>query len=370
MVHHKDCRPVPRLAAVGGCVMERLGAEQRVEAQEDAVSAAGTGGGTEDQTERDESKEKDENTSEGLLAKLRTFLSHYHIHIIAVFFAVGCPILVNATAGAGEGMPGVALLPALYMVQWLFHRQFYGYMFLLPIPILAMFVINNTWGPSGMWGENPGADVAYALLPSVAFIFNYAAVYAASLLAKHRKKSIDASCDRISDFLLKLWLHNETTPDFVYVKRDRVLPSMAAIFKLLVAIAMTIASGAVIGTSDVFGCNEKGQDVNPVVKRFAWSHFAVLCFEETIFHCCIYLPGNFSKLKVGFWASFAERVVTPTYWEWYMMALFAPTQAIWLPIMLLWLRLVPFSFARLFDGQGSISKAMFSLDLGEFRILA
>ena len=220
-----------------------------------------------------------------------------------------------------------------------------------------------------MWGENPGADVAYALLPSVAFIFNYAAVYAASRLAKHRKKSIDAFCHQISDLLLQLWLHNDATPNFMYVKRDRVLPSMAAIFKLLFAISMIITSAAVIGTSDVFGCSEKRQDVNPGVQRFAWIHFAVLCFEETLFHCCIYLPGNFRKLKVGIWASFAERVVAPTYWEWYIMALFAPTQAIWLPITLLWLRLVPNSFARLFDGQGSISKAMFSLDLGESRVL-
>lgn len=57
--------------------------------------------------------------------------------------------------------------------------------------------------------------------------------------------------------------------------------------------------------------------------------------------------------------------MTPTYWEWYIIALFSPTQAIWLPITMMWIRFVPVSLARMHDTTENFSTIIGFFDMGE-----
>jgi hypothetical protein len=54
-----------------------------------------------------------------------------------------------------------------------------------------------------------------------------------------------------------------------------------------------------------------------------------------------------------------------TYWEWYFIGLFSPTGAIWLPIMMMWIRFIPVSLSRLHDKSEVFSTAIALIDLGE-----
>ena len=63
--------------------------------------------------------------------------------------------------------------------------------------------------------------------------------------------------------------------------------------------------------------------------------------------------------------SFAEHAVMMTYWEWYFIGLFSPTQAIWLPIMMMWIRFIPVGLSRLHDKSEMSSTAIAHIEFCE-----
>lgn len=257
-------------------------------------------------------------------------------NVVASCFAVGCPILVNATGGRGVLEPGVALLPAMYMLHWRFQRKFYENLFLLPFVVAAMVAINRTWGSDGRgvedvpsmggdwvgawddahspagfldegrlgvsrrWSDSPALDVVYSLVPSLPILVHYLSVWLATKFYKRNRRQIEISCDNFSNFLLRKCYVQLSLPTWLYVKKSRVLPSIATVLKILISISMIIATGVALGApEDVIGRWFRPSPADEYTRRFAWVHFFMLCFDETVFHCCIVLSGNFNKLKLG-----------------------------------------------------------------------
>ena len=259
-----------------------------------------------------------------------------HRHWIAVCFAVGCPLLVNHRFSGSRGVlePGTALLPAIYMLHWLFRDKFYKNLYMLPLTVVAMVAVNRsfgsdgdgagnvlpslgdgTWGdaPSPMgfsdgqrmgvtrrWGDSPGLDILMSVIPSLSLVFHYGMVWLATKFYKSKRGVIEISCDNFSNFLLRKCYGEMSLPTWLYMKKSRVLPSIANILKILISVSMIIATIASLrAPSDVVGLWYRPSPSDEHVRNFAWVHFVTLCLEETMFHCFIVLSGNFHKLKLG-----------------------------------------------------------------------
>jgi hypothetical protein len=288
-----------------------------------------------------------------------------HRRWIAVCFAVGCPLLVNHRFSGSRGVlePGTALLPAIYMLHWLFRDKFYKNLYMLPLIVVAMVAVNRSFGSDGdgagncapsrgppprqprashpdrsteasassstclpsledgawgdapspmgfsdglrmgvtrRWGDSPGLDILMSVIPSLSLLFHYGMVWLATKLYKSQRGVIEISCDNFSNFLLRKCYGEMSLPTWLYMKKSRVLPSIANILKILISVSMIIATTASLrAPSDVVGLWYRPSPSDEHVRYFAWVHFVTLCLEETMFHCFIVLSGNFHKLKLG-----------------------------------------------------------------------
>ena len=309
-------------------------------------------------------------------------------HVVAFIYAVVFPMLlhareVNGSVGYAREI-GVAFLPALYMAQWLEHDRCYRNYFLLPSFVLFMFCLQKTFftssasSSSSGWSENIGMDLLTASLPSLTIYFHYASVFLASRYYGKNSDKIDSFCFAVSEFLDANCYRSRTLPQFLYIRQSRVISSLANLFKVMVSVVMivvglcfaTITSEDVVAQtgapfSDAAWCNAAQKLAQGDSSVLLWINLAALCLEETVFHCCIVLTGEFAHFKVGIRQSFTEHVVSPSYWEWYVIALFSPTPMVWLPIIIMWLRLVIISLRRILDKEESISSVLWFLDLGE-----
>jgi hypothetical protein len=240
------------------------------------------------------------------------------------------------------------------------------------------FFTGSASSSSSGWSENIGMDLLTASLPSLTIYFHYASVSLTSRYYRKNSDKIDSFCFAVSEFLDANCYRLRTLPRFLYTRQSRVISSLANLFKVMVSVVMivvglcfaTITSEDVVAQtgapfSDAAWCNAAQKLAQSDSAVLLWINLAVLCLEETVFHCCIVLTGEFAHFKVGIRQSFTEHVVSPSYWEWYVIALFSPTPMVWLPIIIMWLRLVIISLSRLMDVEESISSVLWFLDLGE-----
>jgi hypothetical protein len=282
-------------------------------------------------------EEGEKSAAEGCGGALRRmWMAASHRHWIAVCFAVGCPLLVNARFSGSRGVlePGAALLPAMYMLRWLFQQRFYENLYMLPLIVVAMVAVNRSFGSDGdgagnvlpslmdgawgdapcpvgfsdgqrtgvtrRWSDSPGLDILMSVIPSLSLLFHYGMVWLATKVYKSKRGEIEISCDNFSNYLLRKCYGELSLPTWLYIKKSRVLPSIATILKILISASMIIATAAsLVAPSDVVGLWYRPFPTDEDVRNFAWIHFAMLCLEETIFHCFIVLSGNFHKLKLG-----------------------------------------------------------------------
>lgn len=296
-------------------------------------------------------------------------------YIVAVAFAAGCPLVMNTLAVNGKVMPGIALMPTVYMLQWLFQRQFYQYFFIcMPIAAGVSLAVNFWLSGHRVSAEflpvSMGIGAAYVvcLLPLIgAIVFHYVMVFFASHVHAKYRRNVDSFCENVSDVLARKCYGEGSLPTFLYVKKERVLHSLACLFKLLVAVSMITATAVEAGLLAVMDCHNTSEaEIKAKYQQWgyhAWINYAVLCLDDTAYHFCMYLTGSFSKLKMSTTATFAQPVVMPMYWEWYFIALFFPRH-IWLPIMVMWLRNIPSALARMHDTDDKFCKYLWSFDLG------
>jgi hypothetical protein len=307
-------------------------------------------------------------------------------HLVAFIFAVVCPVLlhvtkVEGTVGDARDV-GVAFLPAVYMAQWLDHDRFYGCFFCFPFFVLFMFALHKTFLTGSVlssgWSENIGVDLLTAFLPSLTICFHYAMVFLASRYYRRSSEQIDSFCFAVTEFLDLNCYRQRMLPKFLYVTQPRVISSLANLFKAIVSLVMIVVVACFGATtseyiqaqtgellSDASWCNAAQKLAKGDASMLLWINLAVLCLEETVFHCCIVLTGEFAHFKVNIRQSFKEHVVSPSYWEWYVIALFSPTPMVKVPIIIMWLRFISISLGRILDWDESISSVMWFLDLGE-----
>eukprot|EP00282_Hemiselmis_andersenii_P000283 CAMPEP_0114134680 /NCGR_PEP_ID=MMETSP0043_2-20121206/14305_1 /TAXON_ID=464988 /ORGANISM="Hemiselmis andersenii, Strain CCMP644" /LENGTH=903 /DNA_ID=CAMNT_0001228373 /DNA_START=1 /DNA_END=2709 /DNA_ORIENTATION=+ len=268
-----------------------------------------------------------------------------------VAFAVILPLLLNLFGG--EQHPGSALLPAVYMASWKLRVQMYTHFYLMPLLCLLVYVLEVFFGSvSPETSDDWAANVGWQMLPMVAILSHYLLVVIASDVSKVKREAIDDWCQSVSAFLDRKCYQEMTWHPFLYAKAERVLLSIASVFKIIVAILQICMAAAILGApQDLVKCQPEGQESQGGWKAYAWTMYGVLCFQDVVYHSAMYLSGNFGGRKAAIRKSFAEPALQPTYWEWYFIASYYPTQSIWLPITIECLRSIPVALARMRDKQ-------------------
>ncbi len=118
------------------------------------------------------------------------------------------------------------------------------------------------------------------------------------------------------------------------------LASSRALCSLALSLSLCL-SVSLQAPADVYDC--KGSD--PALLRLAtWLFYGMVFVTEVLFHVAMYLSGNVTS---GLAASFDLPVLQPSYWQWYLIALYGPTHALWLPFIIECVRTVAVSFFRM-----------------------
>jgi hypothetical protein len=195
------------------------------------------------------------------------------------------------------------------------------------------------------------ARMGLSCLPIVlAVALHYLAIYLALRCRKTSKQGLDRFADGVSSYLDDECYKKKSLPPFLYMKSERVLVALACTSKIVLALALLVFFFFTYGLpSDGFlGC--KG--LRPAgIEGWMWGQFGMVWSTEIMYHMSLYLSGNIQSAVRG---SFAMPVLQPSYWQWYFIALYAPTHAVWLPLVFETLRTVIVSFFRMQDKEDTV----------------
>ena len=152
----------------------------------------------------------------------------------------------------------------------------------------------------------------------------------------------------------------KSLPSFLYMKPERVVIAFACTTRMILAIAFLVFFLFFCGLPAEGPLGTRGSAAG-AVEAWMWGMFGISWASEVMYHVALYLSGNISS---SVRASFGMPVLQPTYWQWYFVALYAPTKGLWVPIVLDTVRTVVVSFFRMMDKEDStVTPLMYFLDL-------
>jgi len=280
-------------------------------------------------------------------------LSALSPHLLPLFLALAVPLLATSHHA------GLALLPILFLASYRLRQVVYRRFFLAPAFAVVVSVLERTSLPSLSLAEvlSP-ASFLPALPLAVAVAAHYSAVSFSKTMGKAARPQIQGFANGVSQYLDHKCYQTRSWPSFLYMKSERVLIALACIIKIGLAIGILVILPLTAGVpTDVVGCSASAEGTEPAV-RVAWVMFAAVAFTETLFHMAMFLSQN---VKTSVADSYALPVLCPTYWQWYFIATYAPTQAIWLPVTVECTRIISVSFFRMQDKEDQLVSPLMSV---------
>mmetsp|Transcript_48546 Transcript_48546/g.114616 ORF Transcript_48546/g.114616 Transcript_48546/m.114616 type:complete len:744 (+) Transcript_48546:143-2374(+) len=249
------------------------------------------------------------------------------------------------------GSPGLMCLPALYAVT-LRGKKIFLYFWAAPMVLLVLYLLHT-----GMAMPLVASDLALAVLPiAIPIALHYAAVKVAIDWRVSSKKELDEFCERVSEFLDEKCYKTKSWPPFLYIKPERVFISLTCILKIVLALAFLVLYLLVLGApADMYDC---AGSTAYLMKVATWGFYAMVFVTEVLFHMAMYLSGNVTSRLAH---SFDLPVLQPTYWQWYLIAVYAPTHALWIPLIIECIRTVAVSFFRMQDKDDLVVSPLMSV---------
>jgi len=264
------------------------------------------------------------------------------------FDAVALAVAASLPQLVGSGL-GLSLLPVVYFLTFRV-RGIFAKFWAVPAVCAVLFLLEEGLSAaSEPWRAGP------ACLPMVvAVALHYMAVYFSVRLRASSRLALDSFADGVSSYLDEKCYKTKSLPKALYMKSERVLIAFSCTFKIVAAIAYIVFFFLFNGlpAEGLLGC----QGSQPAgFQGWMWALFIIFWATEIMYHMSLYLSGNIQS-RVD--ASFAMPVLQPTYWQWYLIALYAPTHGLCVPLLLETIRTVVVSFLRMQDKEDTVLSPM------------
>mmetsp|Transcript_9077 Transcript_9077/g.18116 ORF Transcript_9077/g.18116 Transcript_9077/m.18116 type:complete len:749 (+) Transcript_9077:127-2373(+) len=265
------------------------------------------------------------------------------------------PVTMAAIVPAAlGGSSGLMCLPALYALA-LRGKKVFLYFWAFPALAAFLFMLHK-----GFDTPFVASNLASAVLPiAVPIAIHYALVQIAINWRRSSRVELDHFCESVSEYLDEKCYKKKVWPALLYIKPERVFISLTCILKIVLAIAFLVLYLLFIGAPKDGAYNCTGESSSPLLLLTAsWVFFGMVLVTEIMFHMAMYLSGNVTN---SLRSSFDLSVLQPTYWQWYLVALYAPTHGLWIPLTIECVRTVAVSFFRMQDKDDLVISPLMSL---------